>query len=148
MTQSSRRSAAAPGAPSKATQRVQRYVQYEAHLNPSAQALAAELKMPLCSPTAAFPGLMPYIDRLVSTGRDTPNNMSAWFGPHWEEGTREMHHQSRMATLSAPWPPSPYINVYVNFHALGRPRPPSKEEQAELKAMLDYSTRSQSRPKY
>jgi hypothetical protein len=56
----------------------------KAYNDPATVTLSQEVNLPLPIPSDRFPGLSGHMNRLVTTGKDTPENIALWFGPRWQ----------------------------------------------------------------
>ncbi|KAI2619645.1 hypothetical protein GGR54DRAFT_639968 [Hypoxylon sp. NC1633] len=120
------------GASSKSLDIVQYHIRVAAH-DPKAKALARNLGITLqaCFKTIEFRG----IRRLIITGKDTPQNLSLFFGQN--ETIWRHHHNMRLEALMRPPPGSPsYVQVAMSKADENcpswTPREPSATETKDL----------------
>ncbi|KAI6082766.1 hypothetical protein F4821DRAFT_206245 [Hypoxylon rubiginosum] len=122
------------GASSKLLDSVAYHPKVAAH-DPQARAIAREIGITLPISNSEFRGLNFPMRRLVVTGKDTPENLSLFFGQH--NSVQEVHKNVRLEVLLRPPPGSP---MYVLSTSTGAdencpswtPREPSAAESVEI----------------
>ncbi|XHG00977.1 hypothetical protein AWENTII_004384 [Aspergillus wentii] len=103
-----------------------------AKMVPAAKDLAESVNLNLQWPDDARQGIFHPIRRLVITGKDTDENMSLLFGPHWREIAGPMHINARQEVLLQPSPGSPQYVLYSRWdknRPYWSPRPPTEQER-------------------
>lgn len=86
--------------------------------------------------------------RLILAGKDTPENMELFYGPHWRAGMGKEHQESRMEILLNPprGSPSYAMNKWLDEGAPARsPRPATEDEKTKIQKIKEIQEKVRQR---
>ncbi|KAJ0342079.1 hypothetical protein COL922a_001468 [Colletotrichum nupharicola] len=125
-----------------------KYYNKTARAKPEAQALMRELGLAVPGSGAPPEGIAKPVRRLILAGKDTPENMELFYGPHWRAGMGKEHHDSRMEILLNPprGSPSYAMNKWLDEGAPARsPRPATEDEKTKIQQIKEIQEKVRQR---